>query len=1759
MIFQDKTVVSNRFRIDSSIGIGDQTEVYQCFDITQNRDCALKILPHKAKRGRIRRFKTEFQELHHLEHPYLIKAYDFAEEPAVGFLFTCELVDGTPITQSFDEFDPEIIVPLMIQVCQVFSFLHNRNIVHADIKASSILVVKNNDEKLTPAFDNYRKMLSAQSHEVQEDKRATSWNIKLTGLGLMESVPLFRDSGMRDSFYYIAPEVAMGRKYDFHADVYSLGVLFYQLVTSELPFHGETLLTLVKSRLRLDPLNPREINKNISSKLSQIIMRCMQRRIIDRYNSVDAILNDLRNVEQELLYTRRPRHRSVHLLTSNFIERKNELDILNGLINDAKQGHGTIVLLGGEKYIGKTRFAEEIKSLAQLRGFLTFSSVCSEKFSYPLQPIVELVQQMLLQMEKRFPEKVSAYAREQDNAAEEELLSSEDPSFLDGKRIISPALRLFIDFACEVPLLLIVDNAQRMDSETARFLIQLSDELSGSNLVMLILYRSDYLNVHLDEDAAHHPIETLLTESHENGPIINLELKRFSRHATERLLRAILNNDSFTPHFLELLFTETEGIPGLIIELLNILASKGILYQDEKGAWKLQEFESQQRFLLPLFEQDYKSVIESISKQEGELVSLLAILSDYSDIDALKTMTKFSAVELNASLLILQKRALVQVLEKKPGKPLYRINHVLLADFVCRLISRETYEKSHRVAFHYYEQRFKKGDKNVVGQLAYHASRTFSDYETLVPMVLSATRHFIEKGAFRDALILFYDIETVILDNYSAILANFNEDILSLPGKLHINLGEYKAALDWFKKILAIYEKDNLERESAIIYQHIARIFIIIGFYDKALRNLHNAIAILANLGESPQLAYAYACLADCYRYHSDIEKTLENSKRSLKIIERYDEIPLASEIYLIQGNILFVTGNFDEAAKYLLRSLKLKELMNDAIGQGNALVALGKTYLAMGKMENATHLFEEAELIFEKNQSLNDIQSLYLALAHMHFRYSGNWEKALRYLRIITSMELSLNNPYNIGFAESETGHIYLQMGNDEKAVNAFEKSFELFSKMNISIGEAETYHSFGLWHLEQGELVQSDEFLQKSLTMYQTAGMELSVQHVQLTLAQLTYKKKDYQLARSMAIELLEYWEGKKLPRERGITLRLLAMISLEIGSIETVSESLTECERIFKRIDSEFELGKTYLEMAKLYFRTSKEKLGNTYTQRAASLFKKIGAQKSAGRLETLIQDMREYALPYLYGIEEKKGELATLYQMSQIITSILDVKDLSERLMDMVMESIKAERGLLILCDPFSKDIHIKIARNFSGTNIDTIDDFSRKVVEEVLTDKKPVLAGDIYGDKKFLSNLSVALFDIRSILCIPLQVREKIIGVLYVDSKDPKNIFTERECNFLAALGNQAAIALDNALLYQQTKSILEGIRDGILTVDQYGNIISINRIAEKILNVTEADVIGKPFPEVFKYKWADKLNTIIKNTIEKKQNFEVELILLPKPELQLNLSVTTSITNDGYGGMTGAIVLLRDVSRIKKIQEELELQRRLSAMGELAAKVAHRMKNLLSGIKILTQGLKRECEAGTTEEEIAQEMLLEVEDAEKYVYQSLNPSKSLGQKALAISFQRVIDTVINQLRPHINEKRIEVLKDITPNLPTLKINEELVTEAIQNLCTNAIDAMEEGGMLHFRLRTTKEPDAYDTDTQEYDEEGIILEVSDTGCGIPPELQDKIFEPFFTTKNKGSGVGLWLVHKLIKSYKGKISIRSQINSGTTFTLFFPTNV
>jgi two-component system, NtrC family, sensor histidine kinase PilS len=367
---------------------------------------------------------------------------------------------------------------------------------------------------------------------------------------------------------------------------------------------------------------------------------------------------------------------------------------------------------------------------------------------------------------------------------------------------------------------------------------------------------------------------------------------------------------------------------------------------------------------------------------------------------------------------------------------------------------------------------------------------------------------------------------------------------------------------------------------------------------------------------------------------------------------------------------------------------------------------------------------------------------------------------------------------------------------------------------------------------------------------------------------------------------------------------------------------------------------------------------------------------------------------------------------------------------------------------------------------------------------------------------------------------------------------------ERKARILLAEKETAFDQLD--LLH---RSIIESVDTGIMTINRQGKIKSFNRAAEEISGLTFAEVENRNIVEIFPYfvHIKEKITQEdYKSSIKNSYNLE----FTSKGNKHLILGCSVSVLKDNKDKRIGDILIFQDLTSIKKMEEALEKNKRLAIIGEMAAGLAHEMRNPLASISGSIQVLRKDIKLSDMDERLMQIILRGKDQLENIIKDFLLLARPIQGNQQTILMSEIIEDVVESIKyvPDWNEN-ITVSLSLSDNL-TVCANRAEIREVVWNLILNSIQAMPEGGILSIETKKNLSDDS----TNEF----LEIRISDTGYGIDEKYLNKIFEPFFTTKERGTGLGLAIVNKLVAGYAGTTKIESNIERGTTFSLTLPLN-
>jgi PAS domain S-box-containing protein len=344
----------------------------------------------------------------------------------------------------------------------------------------------------------------------------------------------------------------------------------------------------------------------------------------------------------------------------------------------------------------------------------------------------------------------------------------------------------------------------------------------------------------------------------------------------------------------------------------------------------------------------------------------------------------------------------------------------------------------------------------------------------------------------------------------------------------------------------------------------------------------------------------------------------------------------------------------------------------------------------------------------------------------------------------------------------------------------------------------------------------------------------------------------------------------------------------------------------------------------------------------------------------------------------------------------------------------------------------------------------------------------------------------------------------------------------------------------------------------IIAINEKGLITLINKKGCEVLGYKEEEILGKNWfdlcvPEKARQKRNDSFRKVMAG--EEKEAEDYENIIITKSGEERIIAWHNTTLVDDKGRIIGTLSSGEDITKRKETEVELIRAEKLTSLGQLAASVAHEVNNPLAGILVYTTLLLKKYQGKKLQTEETENQLLkmkkELERTSGIIRNLLDFSRQSDADMRPIEVNKVVEAALLLVKHQISLEHIKLELKLGQDLPLVLAGFDQIQQVLINLLLNAIQAMPEGGQLSVTTSLAK-----NIRIGEALKNTVRIDVTDTGIGIPKENLVKLFTPFFTTKEKGKGVGLGLpvVHGIIERHKGKIEVVSEVNKGTTFTIY-----
>lgn len=525
----------------------------------------------------------------------------------------------------------------------------------------------------------------------------------------------------------------------------------------------------------------------------------------------------------------------------------------------------------------------------------------------------------------------------------------------------------------------------------------------------------------------------------------------------------------------------------------------------------------------------------------------------------------------------------------------------------------------------------------------------------------------------------------------------------------------------------------------------------------------------------------------------------------------------------------------------------------------------------------------------------------------------------------------------------------------------------------------------------------------------------------------------------------------------------------------------------------------------------------------------------------------------AILYEQKMRQRVLELTALYEFSKKISSAGNLEQALDSILSIVADLVDYDESFIYAIDHEAETASVK-AHRFRGKS-EAIPDEEMlnggSVTSWAIRERKAIVSPDIGCDPRF-DDFSTGDRPVRSLMAIPLIVQDEVVGVLNVCSYSP-NLYTEDNVRVLSIIASQGAAIYKElealTALTSYTDNILSSIAAGVVTLDSDGFVLTWNAAAERIIWLRANRVEGLHYEQVLaRLNITENDKESLRRAVQSVSRTGVtyqgyKLVFQPdkRDEVYMNLSISQLLNSAGE--QLGLVLIFEDITREIKMENEFRRMGELAAIGQLAASIAHELRNPLSSIKGAAQFLQKEYEDHGAIVEFLGIIVDEVNGLNKLTTEFLDFARPMQLELKPTSVNAVVDKTLQLMSVHITDNNVVVKENLDNSVPDVQADEDQLEQVLRNIIINALQAMPEGGVLTIETGRTPLGGAY-------------MSVTDTGIGIPKDKLERIFLPFVTTKTKGTGLGLSVVQKIVENHGGRIEVASEVGKGATFTMLLP---
>ncbi|MBN1897737.1 MAG: diguanylate cyclase [Spirochaetes bacterium] len=1530
--FKTNDIIDQRYQILDKIGEGGMSLVFKARDRINKTDVAIKFLKQGVTSSYVEdviRFKREVEAVSKFSHPNIVRIHNAGEYKNIPYIIM-ELLTGRSLAEMLmegKEFGVKNTVLIIEQLAQTLSYVHSKGIIHRDLKPGNIMI-------------------------------SGKYKIKLLDFGvafIMELGQIKSEEEVVGTFGYMSPEATgiVNKRVDERSDLYSLGIVFYRLLTGSLPFQGKEMSKILHQQVAVIPPKPSSVRSGISSELEEMVLKLLNKEPELRYQSAKGLIYDLQRYEKGdkgFIIGEKDQKIKISYQT-RLVGREAELSQIQKLFNKARDGRGSVCLVAGDPGVGKSRLVEEIRAYCyQLGGMFIGGRCLDQENKIPYQPYRDAINGYIRHYEKMekkeqqgeqdrlgkvLGELGEIIIRLNNNMAR--ILGDVPPlvtldSERENQRFMMVASRFFCSLGSRnTACVLFLDDLQWADEGSLRLLEEMANTIGKSRVLVMGTFRDN-------EVGKDHGLNKVIKLYKKTDQTVNMiKLLPFSYDRLNNMLATLLGEKEEKAYDLtKYVFDKSGGNPFFAVNIVRELVEEKALVWKE-GYWE----ENWKKInSIPVSVTIIDIILRRIEDLAPDLVDVLCLGSVIGREFEIGLLYKMLSLQREEIVNLVDDAIEKQLLERSMEKGKILFVHDRIRDAFYDKIAESARRKLNLKIAVTLEELNQKNIDNVIFDLAHHYTEGGNQEKALqyvIPAALKAKGNYANEEAIK-----YFNLGIKLLEKKGKKKQSEWMGLMEGLAEVYLTIGKLDEAIKLSKEILALKKRPV---EKASVYRKIGVAYFKKGEYEQCENNLVKGLELLGErvprkkaevvfsiikefifrylivifsklprfrkkvmVQENKEIIWIYLPLGWMY-IMTDVNKCVNTILKGLNYVEykvgRTKEFENLKEhgLTIAAYAALFMSlPIFKVALKYLNQALEKRKKIKDEWGIAQNLQWLGVCYMWKGDNQKSIDILKQSKERFQKIGDMWEVGMVLTGLGR-NYRYIADYSNSIDAYEEYLDISERINNDHGISEAQITLSYCYTEKGDFEQAEKWLIKGKNLCEekKNKFLICYAYLYYGFleierrhyskAIVHLEQAKEVYEDNTFLKDYTVYLYVYLaEAYIENFRIMTGSKPLrrktdkgygskeKKKELKKIKNTCLGALR--KNKAWPNHYGAALRVAAKYYALVNKKKRSARYFTKSIQHIQTLGRRYELAKSYFEFGNFLVSLNREGEAKEKWEKAYSLFKEIGAKEYI-KHSSRVLGIKEQKVLEESPQERLKAErrMTTVLETSRYLSSILDLDELLERIIDKTIEMVGAERGILLMFsddDKGDRTLEVKVVRNVEKAEIKgEAFGTSRSIIEKVAKEKKALIIEDAGTDAQLKAQASVVRYGLKSILCAPIMARGDILGVIYLDNHLVSGLFSQEDLMVLDLVSSQAGVSIENARLYK--RAVTDGLT-GLYNRIFFDNYLmqSVNESSRynKDLSLMLIDIdYFKTFNDKYGHQTGDKViryvSDVIKNTVRK--------------------------------------------------------------------------------------------------------------------------------------------------------------------------------------------------------------------------------------------------------------------------------------------------